>query len=385
MNEAPINVQLEIADLGARSQFEKILRSMEGFQILKPEESRPFDLLIVELGPESDQDIEQIAELLDSGEAQEVFVTSPDATPELLRRLMRMGIKEFFPQPLKEEEVKMALREFKDRRAERHEPEPTKSGKIIDVIGSKGGVGTTTIAVNLAAGLADMKPGYSVALVDMNLLFGDIPLFLNLKPNYHWGEITKNIERLDATFLTKIMASHSSGIQILSSPSYLNGQQPATPEIIGRLLTLMQKMFDFVIVDGGQTLNAPTLKIMEMADRVLLISLLSLPYLANTNKLLKSFVNQGYHPRDGVNIIINRYIKRSEVTLDDAKTSLKKEIFWTVPNDYKTTVSAINQGKTLFERAPRAEVVLNLKKLAGVLATGEVKTEKKGGWKLFGR
>ena len=98
------------------------------------------------------------------------------------------------------------------------------------------------------------------------MLFGDIPIFLALKPNYHWGEITKDIARLDATFLMNILSKHSSGVHVLPSPSHLNGNQPVTPETIEHLLSLMQGMFDFVVIDGGQSLNKTSLRILEMSD-----------------------------------------------------------------------------------------------------------------------
>jgi pilus assembly protein CpaE len=217
-----------------------------------------------------------------------------------------------------------------------------------------------------------------VALVDMNLLFGEIPLFLSLEPTHHWGEITKNIGRLDSTFLMKVLSRHSTGIQVLPSPSYLNGHQAATPEIIEHLLALMKTMFDFVVIDGGQSLNDTSLRILEMSDEVLLMSLLSLPCLANTNKLLSSLSHMQYRKKEQVKIVINRYLKKSEVSLKEAEESIHKEIFWTIPNDYKTTMSAINQGKALSSSAPKASISRNLKELAMLFTPhGEKKGRKK--------
>ncbi len=102
------------------------------------------------------------------------------------------------------------------------------------MLGSKGGVGTTTVSVNLAVALSNSKR-HSVALLDMNTVFGEIPLFLEIQPKFHWGEITKNIDRLDDTFLMNVLSKHSSGVHILPSPAYLNGHQSPTPEIMERL------------------------------------------------------------------------------------------------------------------------------------------------------
>ena len=130
----------------------------------------------------------------------------------MLRQAMRIGVKEFFPQPIAEEEVRQALKSFRERYNPLLRTGVEKPCQVIDLIGCKGGIGTTSIAVNLAMELSRRKGGPSVALVDMNMLFGEISAFLDLKPSYHWGEISRNVERMDATFLSSIMTVHPSGI-----------------------------------------------------------------------------------------------------------------------------------------------------------------------------
>ena len=261
---------------------------------------------------------------------------------------------------------------------------PASKGKILDVIGSKGGVGSTTIAVNLAAELAGRHPQWSVALVDMNMLFGDIPLFLEIQPKYHWGEITKNIDRLDATFLMNILVQHNSGVHVLPSPGYLNGYPAPTPETIEHLLGHMQKLFDVVIIDGGQSLNNTSLRTLEISDTVLLVSLLSLPCMSNSNKILKSFDSLKLIARENVRLVVNRYLKNSEISLKDAQESIQHDIFWTIPNDYRTTMSAINQGKTINQIASKSEIMKSLQGLSNALFPQQGQPGKKR-WKLFKR
>ncbi|MBW2567611.1 MAG: AAA family ATPase, partial [Deltaproteobacteria bacterium] len=258
------------------------------------------------------------------------------------------------------------------------EPEPGKIGRIINVIGSKGGTGTTTVAVNLAVSLAEDKSAPSVALVDMNLLFGEIPLFLGIKPSYNWGEITKNISRLDATFLKNFLSVDSSGIHVLSSPARLDRQLSATPEVMERLLQVMRTMFDFVIIDGGQSLDSIALKILEMADTVLVISILSIPCLSNTNKLLRSFEEWGSPSRGCVKVVINRYL--------DAENAIGEKIFLSIVNDYRATMSAINKGQPLSRLEPQAAITKIFRGLANTLLQAdplpqeEAKQEKRW-WK----
>jgi pilus assembly protein CpaE len=234
------------------------------------------------------------------------------------------------------------------------------------------------VAVNLAMILAEKKKAGEVALVDLNTVFGEIPLFLSVTPTYHWGQITQNVARLDSTFLLNAMARHPSGVRILPSPNYLNGHAPATPEIMERLLTTMQRTFDFIVVDGGQSLDGTGLKALEMAERVFLITLLSLPCLHNTNNLLKSFKSAGVMEKDSVRLVVNRFLKKSDISLKEAEESVHTQIPWSIPNDYKTTMSAINRGKPIHEIAPRAEITRKLEELADSILHGERKVEKKG-------
>jgi len=128
----------------------------------------------------------------------------------------------------------------------------------------------------------------------MNLVFGEIPLFLNIDSNFSWGEVARNITRLDSTFLMSILSKHSSGIYLLPSPTGIDGINVATPEIIEKLLNEMLEVFDFIIVDGGQSLDEISLKILEMSEVVFLVGILSLPCLTNMKRLLGNFRKLGF-------------------------------------------------------------------------------------------
>lgn len=384
MAEEKLSVKLELKNQKLKSQFETALQKISGFNIQGPTSKGRTELLIFELGDNFEKEFLFIHDMLNSGQVGEVFFASADSDQNILRQAIRIGAREFFNIPVEDEEIKHALEGFKGRKEKEVYGETFKDGKIINIIGSKGGVGTTTVAVNLAVSLAQKKSVQSVALIDMNLLFGDIPLFLEIEPKYNWSEITKNISRLDDTFLKNILSVDSSGVCVLPSPSYLSKQNMATPAIMERLLIVMRRMFDFIIIDGGQSLGDISLKILGMADKVLLISVLSLPCLSNTNKLLKTFFDFGFPQEENIKIVINRYLKKSDISIKDAETSLEKKIFWTIPNDYQTTVAATNRGKALVQFAPREEITKNLQKLASELCSESEKQEKKG-WSFFGK
>jgi pilus assembly protein CpaE len=178
-----------------------------------------------------------------------------------------------------------------------------------------------------------------------------------------------------------ILSQHASGVHVLPSPGYLDKRNAVTPEIMERILRLMQELFDVIIVDGGQSFNRISLKAMQMSDQVLLLSLLSLPCLANVNRLLSSLEDDDYLSGDQLRVVINRYEKNSVISLTDARKSIENDIFWTIPNDYRTTISAINQGQSLSQIAPKAPVTRNLEKLAQQL----VNEEEQGNGKQSGK
>jgi pilus assembly protein CpaE len=307
---------------------------------------------------------------------------SGTADPKIHMQAMRAGVKEFFIQPLDAAEVRAALERFKERHTQSAGSRDSKNGSIISVFGSKGGVGTTTVAVNLAVSLAQGKDKKQVALLDMNTLFGEIPLFLEIAPKFHWGEITKNIDRLDGQFLLNTLTQHKTGIQVLPSPAYLNGHVRPTPETMSRLLRLMKHMFDYIIIDAGQSTDDTSIKVLEVSDILMLITILSLPCLANTNKLLRSLTDLGYVPKEKIKVVLNRYIKRGEISLSDAEAGIGHELFWVVPNDYDTSMSAINSGKPLLNVAPGAGITKSFMELArSFTEPQEGKPKKK--WSVF--
>ena len=354
-----------------------IIRTTGGFEIIHERDTRKPDLLFFELGSDAEKEMAMIESLLKANEVGAVFLTAENAEPAVLMRAIRLGAKEFFSQPIKIDEVKQAFQKFQEHQKESTLNQEDKFGKIISIFGSKGGVGTTTVAVNLAMSLLQTQKGQSVVLLDMNTLFGEVPLFLEMTPKFHWGEITKNIERLDNTFLTNILTRHESGIHVLPSPAYLNGHVRPTPEVMSHLLDLMKGMFDYVLIDTGQSTNDTSLRVIELSDTIMLITIMSLPCLANTNRLIKSFLDLGYAEDDRIKIVLNRYTKNNEISLKDAEAGIKKKLFWVLPNDFNTTMSAINKGKPLTQIASRATITKSFEDLAKALQHPKSQQEEK--------
>jgi pilus assembly protein CpaE len=381
MADTTIWIKIETKKADLRKKLEGIIHSIEGMKVQMPDDTHDDSLLIFEMGDDIDNEFQHILSLLNSDEVAEVFLISKISDPAVLMQAIKIGAKEFFLLPLKEEEVQQALEKFKEKWEKINRKKSPQLGKIITIFGCKGGVGATTVAVNLGVNLAQKESVKSVALIDMNMMFGEIPLFLELDPGYHWGEIVKNISRLDSTFLMNILAKHSSGVHVLPSPATLSDSRSAIPDMMSHLIGFMQKLFDFVIIDAGQFVDEISLKIMELSDNILLISLLSLPCISNANKILQSISELKTFPEERVKIVINRYLSKSDIPLDDAEESLHKKTFWTIPNDYSTTVSAINNGTPLYMAAPRAQITRSMNDLADTFV--EKEDHQKKWWQIL--
>jgi pilus assembly protein CpaE len=369
-----ISVGLDIKNESLRSEFEEILAAQPGFHLVKPDPNRLPDLLLLEMEEDRGKTFVQIQAIVTTSPSTEIFLTSAQTDSAVLLEAFRAGVKEFIPQPIQRAELEDALTRFKERYKERR-PATAKRGKLITVIGSKGGVGTTTIAVNLAVSLRQTNPDRSVVLVDLNPQFGDAALFLDVPPIHTIGDVAKNLARLDETFLMSILYKHSSGLHVLPSVDTVEEIGMLTPEAAEKTLELLQTMFDYIVIDSGDSLADTTLATLNISPTVLLVGTLTLPVVRNTKRLLTILAHLNY-PLDHVDIVVNRYEKHTEVSVKDMEEVLGRKASWMIPNDYFTTMNAINKGQPLSTIAGRADVTKSFRKLAQALSIEEQTAEK---------
>jgi len=371
---------------GKNDEFKQALENLVSkrpkFKFIRNGSQEYIDLLFFEMSNDFDKGFRFVESQLNSHRVGEVFITSPKQDSEILMKALRAGIKEFFPVPLNKDDVELALDRFIERKERHLEKDAPRSSKIISFFGCKGGVGTTTVAVNVARALKAKDQNLSVALVDLNVLFGDASTLLDLEIKHHWGEISKNVERLDDTFMMTALAEHDSGVFLLPSPNDVSDNNKVTPYAVERIVEQMKQMFDYIIIDSGQTLDDAFFKIYEMSDNFILISIQSLPCVTNTYKLLYTLTKLGYSPKDRVQVVLNRYMKRKDITDAFIEKTIHQPIYWKIPNDYKNTMNAINEGRPVVDYAPRTSVSKCILDLAKTLLPQDEK-QKKSKWKLF--
>jgi pilus assembly protein CpaE len=282
-----------------------------------------------------------------------VIACSSEKNVEGFLALMRAGAVEYLLRPIAQEELHLSLQKVGRLIFQSTAEVEAPSGQIVAVYNPIGGMGTTTVAVNLAAALA--ADGAKVALVDLNLEAGDINTFLNVNPAYTLSSVTSNIDRLDANFLMSVMTRHASGPFILTEPLEVDESVSITPDQVQRLLEVLKKIFTYVVVDCAGQLAGCNLPIMNSSDLILFNTTLSLPGLKNTRRYLLALANKG-HDRDRVKLVINRYLPKSDIQLKDAEKVLGVPVYQAIPNDYAGVVSSVNKGMPVVKLLPKSPV-----------------------------
>lgn len=327
---------------------------------------------IVALDHNPEKGLQLVEQLQESSPQCSILVTSSSTDGNLILRAMRAGVKEFLTNPLRIEDLVAALERIGDQRFGRGENK-TRSSQVIAIAGSTGGVGTTSLAVNLGCALA-ADPRNSVALVDIDLCLGDADVFLDAIPDYTLVDVAQNVTRLDFTLLKRSLTKHSSGLYLLPRPVQLEDVQLITPDDLRRVIGLMKATFSHVLIDLSKSYSAMDMVALEMATTVLLVTQLDLPCLRNVVRLMMSF-GQMDALKDKIKIVVNRVGLDNQIGLKKAQETIGREIFWQMPNDYRVMVEVRNNGVPLIEQAPKAAITQAVLGLADALS-GEVKAEQ---------
>ena len=366
MRGAPIVVGLQIENEALYVELAAFFASYAGYRLQHTEDIEVPRLMIIDMDTDWHQTLARIQALRSVSPTTEIFVTAAKTDANTLLNVLRAGVQAFLPQPLHKEDLHEALQRF-EARYQDNRPALTTKGKLINILGSKGGIGTTTIAVNLAVSLQEINPTSSVVLVDLNLQCGDAALFLDLEPLHTFGDITSDPSRLDETFLASILSRHASGLYLLPSADRVTAVNRQVPEGVERALELLPRMFDYVIVDSGHLLDDITVTALNRPSTLFLISTLTLPVVRHTKRLI-TMLHDLHYPTESIKVVINRYRSKHEISLQDFEKSLNYKPFWTIPNDYMTVSSFVNKGITLSSIDHRAKVTKSIKKLAMTLS-----------------
>ncbi len=283
----------------------------------------------------------------------QVVMMSVQGEADYLRRSMLAGAREFLIKPFSGEELATSIRRVHQLAAQRRvvfAPPPTsvvvappvKTAKIIVVLGTKGGVGSSTIAVNLAVALRE-ETKERIALVDANFEFGDIGVLLNLPTTRTIADLGGADADIDEELLEGIMTRHASGVQVLLAPARPEMAELVTPDVLKKALDVMKLMFDYVVVDLWKSFQESIIFLLDAADRILLVSTSDIPAIKNARLFFELSDALGYSQEKTI-FILNKEDGRSGVNVKDIQASIKHPIRGVIGKDEKTTTFALNHG-----------------------------------------
>src|SRR5712671_1750880 len=269
------------------------------------------------------------------------FAVSAHPQPEAIIAAMRAGCAEYLLKPVQQDRVVEGL-----ARVESKQKEKTRSkvrGKVITLVGAKGGTGVTSLALHLAMELAqDGKR--KCLLVDQHPALGDASLYLGTgRHEYSFYELASNRDRLDEDLLKGFLLHHSSGLHLLDSPETVDGVNGAPPTAVEHTLSFLADIYQFVIVDCPPGLTGGTLAAIAQSEQVAIVMTAELPAVRNTVRYIEHLLRLAYRP-SLIHVVLNRFSKKGPLNDERIEKALGREISLRVPNNYDEVIRSINSG-----------------------------------------
>lgn len=323
-----------------------------------------------------------------------IIIMSVQGEQEYLKNAMVAGAREYMVKPFGTDELVDTIRkvcEFeKRRRFNLTEPSVVKElqrdPQIITVFSTKGGVGKTSIATNLAVSLAE-ETRKKVVIMDLDLQFGDVAVMLNIIPKRTITEIIQDINQMDTDLLENYLISHPTGVKVLPSPTRPEYAELITGGHVEKILGVLKQNYDYIVIDTPHIFHDTTLMAMDLCHQILLVVSLDLPTIKNVKLGLE--VLDSLHLKGKVKLILNRSANDMGIKHEDMEENLKMKIASHIPSDGRTVVSSVNKGDPFVMTHPGTKISESIRELSRMVMIGEVKQtraakvpEKKG---LLGR
>ena len=318
-----------------------------------------------------------------------VVMMSVQGEADYLRRSMLAGAREFLVKPFSSDELTSSIRQVYTREREKQsriavqpgavaaagtsakapsdERASTEPGRIVAVFGPKGGVGRTTLAVNLAVAAAT-ELGQRTCLMDASFQFGDVGVLLNLNPkNKSIADLIPELDSGDIDSLDTFIINHSAGIRVLLAPPSPEMAELITPAATKKMLEALRETHDLVVVDCMSSFNDTTLAILDAADIVLTMLSLEITSIKNIRLFLEVAEQLGYGP-DKVRLVLNRADSSLGIRVADVEHSIGRRVDHTIVSDGRSVVYALNRGVPFFLSNREAQVSQDVLRLASAVA-----------------
>lgn len=256
--------------------------------------------------------------------------------PAVMLDAMRAGISECVAKPLSGDDLKSALQRISSNRP------AVRGGEVFAVVGAKGGVGATTVAVNVATILSKLRPS-STLLIDLHLTYGDAGVYLGAEPRFSIVDALENMHRMDATFLRTLVTTTKSGVALLASPDH----QVAVTLDVGRvraLIELASAEYPYVVLDVPRS-DAVMLDALKAAGAIIIVANQEVATVRSAGRMAASMEKR--YTKDRVNVVMTRFADSSDIGRKDVERVVGRPVSWVFPNNYQAAVESQNKGRPL--------------------------------------
>jgi pilus assembly protein CpaE len=288
----------------------------------------------------------------------QIIMMSVQGEADYLRRSMLAGAREFLIKPFSSDELVSSVRRVYQLGASRRQAMPimqtpageasvaekasSAEGKIVTVFSAKGGVGCSTIAVNMAIAL-QQNAASKVVVVDTSLQFGDVGVLLNLYASRTMADLAAHADELDDELINDIFIPHSSGVKALLAPSRPEVADTITPALLTEILTRLRTMFDVIIVDTGSILDDIVLNVLDVSDKIIVVTTPEIPAIKDA-KLFFEVTEALEYERERFIFVLNKTDKRINIRAEDIAANIKYNVEGQLPLDERSVTTAVNQG-----------------------------------------
>jgi pilus assembly protein CpaE len=312
--------------------------------LTSPEALQP-DVLLVDMSliPEIPSEIQTLRR---EHPSTGVLLLLPALDPQMMLAAMRAGVSECLPAPITLEDLQGSL-----TRLAGHRP-AAKQGDVFAVVGAKGGVGATTVAVNVATMLNKLRPS-STLLIDLHITYGDAGVFLGAEPRFSIVDALENMHRMDATFLRSLITTTKSGVHLLPSAD----RQLSVPVDVAQvraLIELAASQYAYVVLDVPRS-DSAMLDALAAVNSIVIVANQEVPTVRGAGRMAAAM--QQRYGRSRVGVVITRYDEGAEIGQSDVERVVGAPVSYVFPNNYAAAVASLNKGRPL--------VLDNHTKLAG--------------------
>ncbi len=338
-------------------------------------ELRP-DVILMDINMPEMDGIKATKVITDEGLEGAIIIMSIQGEKEYIKKAMGAGARDYIVKPFGVNELIETIKRVYDIEQNRKKrytaptPAAKLQTKVISVFSTKGGVGKTTLAANLAVAIAGMKK--KVALLDFDLQFGDVAICLNLYVKNTITELIKDIGNMEheGDLIEEYLLSHYSGVKVMAAPLRPENAEYVKAEHVKKIIEILRGRYDFIIIDTAQGFDDTVITALDSSDTILYVSALDLPAIKNTKNGLEVMKTLNYSS-EKVKIVVNKSNEGYGIKNTDFKVALNVDIWSIIPDDIASVTISVNNGHPLVSHRKTSNVAKRINKLASALVEGD--------------